>query len=419
MIPATLTRAAMDDPKLFLSYNGIDRPSVVAVQKLLEERSITTFLDRDHLVPGLPWPEALEEALRNVRAVAVFIGRELGSWQKREMWFALDRQIKEGKEGRTFPVILVLLPGADLTPGFLFLNTWIDLRALGGTITAETLDNFEHAIGVNTPPPAFVQRATSLCPYRGLEAFREEDAAFFAGRTKFANDLLTFTLGRDLVALIGPSGSGKSSLVQAGLVPLLRRQLPPAVTWDVLSFTPGNDPFRRLASAVTPLLEPSLSETDRLAEAQKLGNRLAAGEVKLDAVIDQVMSKSNGTGRLLLVVDQFEELFTLTPEPSRRPFGAVLTNALGKARFAVLLTIRADFYSQTITLDRQLSDHLPSTQVNIGALTRDELKESITFPAELVGLSFEVLGQYQERFGRIHLRKWTERFSRIASDTGT
>src|SRR5215472_8329590 len=141
--PAAAPRPAMDTPKLFLSYSSVDRSSVVAVQKLLQARSITTFLDRDRLVPGLPWPQALEEGLRGVRAVAVFIGRELGGWQKREMWFALDRQVREEKQGRSFPVIPVLLAGADLTPCFLFLNTWIDLRSLGGVVSAETLDAFE------------------------------------------------------------------------------------------------------------------------------------------------------------------------------------------------------------------------------------------------------------------------------------
>src|SRR5438034_7902872 len=99
----------MDSPALFLSYNSVDRPSVVALQKLLEARGITTFLDRDQLAPGLPWPVALEEGLRGVRAVAVFIGRELGRWQQREMWFALDRQVREEKQGHAFPVIPVLL----------------------------------------------------------------------------------------------------------------------------------------------------------------------------------------------------------------------------------------------------------------------------------------------------------------------
>jgi WD40 repeat protein len=382
---------AMDGPALFLSYNSVDRPSVVAFQKLLAERRITTFLDRDQLAPGLPWPKALEDGLRGVRAVAVFIGRELGGWQKREMYFALDRQVREEKQGHSFPVIPVLLAGADLRPGFLFLNTWIDLRGgLDSIAVAEPLQAFERAFAAVTPATASaVDRSVALCPYRGLEAFREEHAAFFAGRTAFARQLFDFTLGKELVAVVGPSGSGKSSVVQAGLVPLLRRQVAPATTWDVVTFAPGSDPFQRFASCLAPLLEPDLSETDRLAEAEKLGKLLASGDVRLESVIDRVIDKSNGTGRLLVIADQFEELFTLTPEPKRRPFARTMLDALGNARFTLLVTLRADFYGHIITLDRELSDHLAPAQVNIGGLTGDELRESITAPARLVGLEFE------------------------------
>ena len=125
---------------------------------------------------GLPWPSALEEGLRGVRAVAIFIGRELGGWQKREIYFAHDRQVREEKQGRSFPVIPVLLTGADLTPGFLFLNTWIDLRSGLDTIAlAEPLEALERAITATAPAPAVAaERAVALCPYRGLELFREE-----------------------------------------------------------------------------------------------------------------------------------------------------------------------------------------------------------------------------------------------------
>jgi len=320
----------MESLSLFLSYNSGDRSSVVAVQKVLEARGITTFLDRDQLAPGLPWPQSLEEALRSVRAVAVFMGNSLGGWQKREMWFALDRQVREEKEGRPFPVIPVLLPGADLTPGFLFLSTWIDLRSgVDGPAAVEWWDAFERAIKA-TGPAVAPERVSNIRPYRGLEAFREEDAAFFAGRTSFATHLFHFTSGKDLIAVVGPSGCGKSSIVQAGLIPLLRREHPPSTTWDAVTFTPGSAPFHRLASALIPTLEPVLSETDRLTEAQKLGDGLAGGAIKLASVIDRVIRRSNGTGRLLLVADQFEEVFTLTPERERRPFATVLLLRLEK-----------------------------------------------------------------------------------------
>ena len=384
--------------QLFLSFNSADRTSVIAVQKLLQARGITTFLDHDNLVSGLAWPQALEQALRAVAGVAVFIGSELGGWQKREMWFALDRQVREEKEGRPFPVIPVLLHGADLKPSFLFLNTWIDLRrGLDDVFTAEALDAFEQAIKATKPVRHYEDSAVrvveypapAICPYRGLQIFREEDAAFFAGRKAFAKQLLDFTLGKNLAAVVGPSGSGKSSVVQAGLIPLLRREQPPAITWDAVSFTPGDEPFHRLASALIPLLEPDMSETARLAEARALGCNLVADKIRVEDVINCVIQKSNGTGRLLLVADQFEELFTNTPEAGQLPFASALLHARGRAPVTILITLRADFYSQIITLDRELSDVLASAQVNIGALTTDELRESITAPARLVGLEFE------------------------------
>src|SRR5689334_7143089 len=102
--------------KVFLSYNSADRLAVEAIRRLIEAHGISTFFDREDLRVGLPWPHALEEALQAASAVAVFIGRELGGWQKREIGFALDLQIRQEKQGKSFPVIPVLIPGADLTP---------------------------------------------------------------------------------------------------------------------------------------------------------------------------------------------------------------------------------------------------------------------------------------------------------------
>ena len=371
---------------LFLSYHTPDRDAVRTVQHLLEARGIRTFLDRDQLVPGLPWPQALESALRNVRAVAVFLSREeLGTWQKRELWYALDRQAREEQGERAFPVIPVLLPDADPTSGFLFLNTWVDLRR--DLTDPEALDALIRAVQGDTATQA--DGRVGLCPYRGLQVFHEEHAGFFFGREIFAEQLRETAQRTSLVAVVGPSGSGKSSVVQAGLLPLLRRQRPPAQTWDSVLFTPNNRPFHRLAAGLIPLLEPTFSETDRLAEAQKLGDRLADGTVHLGAVVDRLLTKSAGTGRLLLVADQFEELFTLSPEPLRQPFVAALLATLDRVPLTLVLTLRADFYGHAIALDRELSDRLGAGVVNLGPMRRQELEQAVVEPARRVGLQFE------------------------------
>ncbi len=88
----------------------------------------------------------------------------------------------------------------------------------------------------------------SICPYRGLEPFREEDAAFFCGRDDAIRELVARVQEYSFVAVVGPSGSGKSSLVFAGLVPALRKQARTTM-WDVVTLRPGKSPLRALAEA--------------------------------------------------------------------------------------------------------------------------------------------------------------------------
>ncbi len=202
---------------LFLSYSRADTAAVVAIRDILQARGISTFFDREQLLVGMPWPQALESGLRGARGVAVFIGPDgLGLWQKREMAFALDRQVAEERNQRGFPVVPILLPGADVTPGFLFLNTWIDLRS--DPADPDGLDALVRV--VRGEGQAERQDGTgNLCPYQGLRPFNEENAAFFCGREAFSLRIKETLLQRGLVVVIGPSGSGKSSIVQAGVYP--------------------------------------------------------------------------------------------------------------------------------------------------------------------------------------------------------
>jgi WD40 repeat protein len=372
---------------LFLSYHRADRDSVGVIRRLLAARGVAVFLDIENLVAGRPWPVALEEALSSARGVAVCLGREIGGWQKREIGFALDRQVHEEQAGREFPVIPLLLPEADLSPSFLFLNTWIDLRT--DPASPEGIDAIERALRTARPETVRVA-ADSVCPYRGLRPFREEDAAFFVGREAFVERLQESVLGRNLVALIGSSGSGKSSVAQAGLVPLLRRQRPPARTWDCAVLTPGKQPFHNLGSALLPMIEPGLEDKiARLEKSQALGTKLAEGKIRLSSAVKLAIEESKGTDRLLLIVDQFEELFTLAAEELRAPFIKELLAAADDSPVTLLLTLRADFYGHVIAASRELSDLLERSVINLGPMRRDELERAIVRPARLVGLDFE------------------------------
>lgn len=374
---------------LFLSYNTRDAAAVCAIAERLHAAKLTTFLDKKDLKPGLPWMPDIEHSISQSRALAVFISKHgFGPYQETEVQLAIIRQVDERKNGRAFPLIPVLLPGAEPEniSGFLRLNHFLDLRN-----DAAANDQLQSLISTirGGKPSSITETEIDLCPYRALRAFREEDAPLFFGREEFAQQLLAKTQQHSLIAVVGPSGSGKSSVVQAGLMPLLRRERSPQPTWDAVVFTPGTRPFYSLATTLVAIWGAELSVTQILREAEELSEDLAIGKTRLENALSQAIAASEGVDRLLVVVDQFEELFTQTEEKDRKPFIAALLSAASVVPVTIALTLRADFYGQTIGLDRDLSDRMQQGVVNLGPMTRDELRHAIENPAHSVELKFE------------------------------
>ncbi len=372
---------------VFFSYNWRDRAEVETVARALSQQRLNVFLDRWYLVPGRPWMQALEEVLGSCQAVAVFLGPQgMGFWQQREQYLALSRQARQPD----FPVIPVLLPHADPALGFLSHNTLVDFRQqLDDPIPLEI---FKKAVRGEPPGPDLAQRVqdtlASVCPYRGLRPFREEDAPFFFGRDEVIHRLTEAVAGQNLVAVVGASGCGKSSVARAGLVPHLRQDGRGQV-WEAVTLLPGDRPLHSLAAALLPLLEPEMTEVERLAEVNKLAAYLQNGDLALRDVVARILSKQPGTDRLLLVADQWEELYTLTREDEpRRCFLDGLLETAQASPLSVALTLRGDFFGQALSY-RPLADRLQDAVVTLGPMTRDELTQAIEQPAGKVGLAFE------------------------------
>ena len=198
---------------------------------------------------------------------------------------------------------------------------------------------------------------------------------------------------QSLTVVIGPSGSGKTSIVFAGLLPRLRQE----GGWLTVAFRPGNRPFHDLANGLISLLEPQLKETARLVETGKLAEALGEGELPLSAVAARILEKNPGTDRLLLLIDQFEELYTLCPETRlrRRFLDTLLESSATPAQSSgapvplhLALTLRADFMGQALAY-RSFVDALSGADVKLGPMTRQELGQAIAEPAEKQGVSFE------------------------------
>lgn len=234
--------------------------------------------------------------------------------------------------------------------------------------------------------PTFIATSQMINPYKGLRAFQEADAVDFFGRAGLTEQLLARLSesgggGRFLV-VAGPSGSGKSSVVRAGLVPALRRgALPNSKGWFITDMLPGTHPLEELEAALL-----------RVATSPQSGllSQLSEDRRGLVRAVKRILPADQDT-ELLLVIDQFEELFTLVvDEGLREHFIDNLLSAVTdpRSRVRIIATLRADFYDRPLVYPR-LAELVRSHTELVLPLTDDELERAIAGPAERVGLMLE------------------------------
>jgi DNA-binding SARP family transcriptional activator len=228
-------------------------------------------------------------------------------------------------------------------------------------------------------------RRTGLAPnpYKGLRAFDEADAADFFGRADVVREVVD-RLGRPgragrLVLVVGGSGTGKSSVVRAGVLPAVRSgALPGSADWFVTTMLPGATPFAALAES---LRQVAVVDSTGLAE------ELAADPVAIDQVIRRVVPDG---GQMLLLVDQFEELFTSATDRDQKAFLAGVLHAISvdDSRLRVVATLRADFYDRPLGVSG-FGGTVNEATVTLPALSAAELEAAVVGPAERVGRRVE------------------------------
>ena len=222
-------------------------------------------------------------------------------------------------------------------------------------------------------------------PFKGLRAFTEADAADFRGRERLVDRLVEMLARPDntgrIVAVVGPSGIGKSSVVRAGLLPALRGgRVAGSDRWFIATMTPGTDPFGELAAA---LLRVAAHTPDNLMSLLTDDERGIARLVK-------VLVPDGSDEEIVLVVDQFEEIFTLAADTAQRRFLDGVAHAVTDARcpLRVVLTMRADFWDRPLR-HGVFARLIEQSTVHVTALAPDELERAITEPAHAVGCEFE------------------------------
>jgi WD40 repeat protein/class 3 adenylate cyclase len=208
-----------------------------------------------------------------------------------------------------------------------------------------------------SPPPETDEAA---CPYKGLASFEESDAASFFGRERLVGELAARTVHVGLLGVVGASGSGKSSVVAGGLFPSLGAGLlPGSERWRTVRFRPGERPMAELERA-------------------------------LGGTLDDAIGATGPDGRIVLAVDQFEEVFTVGAEEERDRFITALTDAARTSPdgIGIVLTIRDDFYGHCAPY-RDLAQLLAGNHVLVPPMSADELRRAIELPARRARLRVE------------------------------
>ncbi|MDP2272221.1 MAG: serine/threonine-protein kinase [Archangium sp.] len=223
-------------------------------------------------------------------------------------------------------------------------------------------------------------------PYAGLSAFQENDANRFFGRGQEIAATVNRVRERPLLGIVGPSGAGKSSFVRAGLVPALKRS---GENWEALVLRPGRHPLAGLASLISPMLNTSASIADEMNEQKKLEERLMKEPGFVGAVLRGRARREKKN--ILLFIDQFEELYTLVPDPiERKAFTASLAAVADDATSPIrlVISIRSDFLDR-VPEDARFMAELSQGLVFLNSPGTEGLREAIVSPAEMAGYRFE------------------------------
>jgi hypothetical protein len=328
----------------FISYADADREWAEGVLANALKAANLKCITHNDFERGRPLLQSFEDAVTSSQRIVLVLSP---AYQTNNFMQFSDRLAQHfGTELGTWPVLPVIYKEVDDLP--------LRIRMLN-PLDATHEEDWDAVLQALIGQRAIPKPEVPPPPYRGLRTFAELDSAFFFGREKETEDILRLLRTDPFLALIGPSGSGKSSLVNAGVIPFLKKsQSFGPGTWQILSMRPSDDPLRALSDA--------------------LGGDPFQPQPAGDAT------------RLLLVVDQLEEIFTVSKGDTSQ-FQKALLDLTRHENVFLILTVRADFYPELMTslLWTQIQGH----RYEVTPLNEEGMVNAIRKPAEKVGVYIE------------------------------
>lgn len=377
---------------VFISYSRGDLENVRRITSDLLNAGVNVWIDQKGLKAGTgDWEQALRDAIEGASAVLYMASPTA----RRSAYVRDELAIAQAKNKMIYPVWVAGEERTDCIPMGLGYVQLVDMRQEGyeaglkqlleGLSTQSGEGEKPEAVQVTTE--AMVELSDPRNPYKGLRSFRAEDEADFFGRESLIEDLIKM-LGNGieaprLLGVLGASGSGKSSVVMAGLLPRLKQgAIEGSENWHYLDpIVPGNHPIENLTIALRREMKDTAPKhiREELQDANKRG---------LHALTCELSDKP-----IILYIDQFEELFTLVDdEAERRQFIDLLTTAISESSgvLIIILSMRADFYDRPMQYP-EFGKLLEAHHVAVTPMTLADLYDVVQQPAQLpdVQLSFE------------------------------
>ena len=271
----------------------------------------------------------------------------------------------------------VMRSGLALKPAdrFASIESW--QAAVHDILAAEAAESRSITAGSTFDLPG--KPVSADCPYKGLGSYQPEDAGRFFGREALTEELVRRLQVPGVLVVGGPSGSGKSSLVRAGLIPALRAgAIMNSGGWRICLMTPGRDAMAELYFQLVQSLGAG-------------GQSLRADDfISHPALARQLAHPTGSEPPLVLLIDQFEELFTLSPLAQRELFVSALASMTDPAdsKVRIVLAVRADYYANCAQMP-WIAERITNNQVLVGPMSAPELRRAITEPARQAGLYLE------------------------------
>lgn len=371
--------------RVFISYSRRNRTFTERLARDLSDAGLDVWVDFRQIHAGEMWEEEIYRGLERASIVILCLSPDavLSDWVQREVTIAREQQ-------------KFILPVMAVNA----LETLAQVEVMAWLLQIQYID-FE-GLGYEAAFPELLKalpgkrRVTSYDsitdenipnPFKGLEAFQQTDSAFFFGRDSLIEkslERLKQTRKTRFLAIVGASGSGKSSLVRAGILPAIRAgKLPYSETWRIAIFTPGDRPITALAQRLSPFIEGR--------DANELDHILHHQPHIFADIVDDVLDDAPPEAQLILVVDQFEEVFTRAGEIEAENFLTIIRHAITAegGRVHVLITMRADFFDRLTRYPRLAELFEQENMVIVTEMTGDELLRTIEGPADAVGLEYE------------------------------